>query len=578
MKIDTEVISNQIPTSDPSESNQIASELPEAARVKLAVIQSLLEPCDRVTYGERLREGAEKLGLSVRSIQRLFKNYQAEGLIALGSTSRTDKGEHRISEFWQNFIVKTYQEGNKGSKRMNPKQVALKVLAKAGAIADDNSPSYRTVLRVLKPILEKQEKAKSIRSPGWRGSNLSVKTRDGDDLDISYSNQVWQCDHTRADVLLVDQHGKLLVRPWLTTVIDSYSRCIMGINLGFDAPSSQVVALALRHAILPKRYGAEYKLNCEWGTYGTTQYLFTDGGKDFRSNHLAEIGVQLGMVCKLRDRPSEGGIVERPFKTLNQSLFSTLPGYTGSNVQERPEDAEKDAQLTLRDLEQLIVRFIVDQYNQSIDARMGNQTRYQRWEAGLQKEPDVMLERDLDICLMKMTRRTVQRGGHLQFENVMYLGEYLAGYAGEIVSFRYDPRDITTIWVYRQENDREVFLTRAHAQGLETEQLSVDDAKASAKRLRAAGKTISNQSILQETIEREALAERTKSRKQRQKEEQSYKRSRSVPLGISPSAAVMAEVESDQSEIASLNEADTNSVSADIEVWDYDEMREGLGW
>jgi putative transposase len=569
VNIDTEVISNQIPTSDPSESNLIASELPEEARPKLEVIQSLLEPCDRVTYGERLREGAEKLGLSVRSVQRLFKKYKEKGLIALLSSSRTDKGEHRISELWQNFIVKTYQEGNKGSKRMSPKQVALKLQARAGAIADDNPPSYKTVLRVLKPILEKQEKAKSIRSPGWRGSTLSVKTRDGDDLDISYSNQVWQCDHTLADVLLVDQHGKLLTRPWLTTVIDSYSRCIMGINVGFDAPSSQVVALALRHAILRKQYGAEYKLNCDWDTYGIPEYLFTDGGKDFRSNHLAEIGVQLGFICKLRDRPSEGGIVERPFKTLNQSLFSTLPGYTGSNVQERPEDAEKDAQLTLRDLEQLIVRFIVDRYNQSIDARMGDQTRYQRWEAGLQKEPDVISERDLDICLMKMSRRTVQRGGHLQFENVMYLGEYLAGYAGEVVSFRYDPRDITTIWVYRQENDREVFLTRAHAQGLETEQLSVDDAKASAKRLRAAGKTISNQSLLQETIEREVQAERTKSRKQRQKEEQRYKRS--------PSAAVTVEVESEQLEIESSNETDTNSVSADIEVWDYDEMREGWG-
>jgi len=74
-----------------------------------------------------------------------------------------------------------------------------------------------------------------------------VKTRDGDDLEISYSNQVWQCDHTCVDVLLVDQHGELIGRPWLTTVINSYSRCIMGINLGFDAPSSQVVALALRH-------------------------------------------------------------------------------------------------------------------------------------------------------------------------------------------------------------------------------------------------------------------------------------------------------------------------------------------
>lgn len=128
----------------------------------------------------------------------------------------------------------------------------------------------------------------------------------------------------------------------------------MGINLGFDAPSSQVVALALRHAILPKRFGPAYKLNCEWGTYGKPEHFYTDGGKDFRSNHLKQIGVDLGFTCHLRDRPSEGGVVERPFRTLNDQLFSTLPGYTGSNVQERPEDAEKDAVLTLRDLEQYI--------------------------------------------------------------------------------------------------------------------------------------------------------------------------------------------------------------------------------
>jgi hypothetical protein len=72
--------------------------------------------------------------------------------------------------------------------------------------------------------------------------------------------------------------------------------------LGFDAPSSLVVGLALRHTILPKNYGEDYGLNCDWGTYGLPQYLFTDGGKDFRSNHLAEIATQLGFVLKLRDR------------------------------------------------------------------------------------------------------------------------------------------------------------------------------------------------------------------------------------------------------------------------------------
>ncbi len=106
----------------------------------------------------------------------------------------------------------------------------------------------------MKPLIDKKKQAKSIRSPGWRGTQLSVKTRAGQHLSVEYSNHVWQCDHTRADILLVDKYGELLGRPWLTTVADTYSRCIVGFNLGFDDPSSQVVALALRHAILPRTY------------------------------------------------------------------------------------------------------------------------------------------------------------------------------------------------------------------------------------------------------------------------------------------------------------------------------------
>jgi putative transposase len=515
---------------NPAEPQVIINELSAEAQLKLEVIQSLIEPCDRATYGQKLRDAAEQLGVSVRSVQRLVKRWEQQGLAGIAKNSRGDKGQHRIGDFWENFIIKTYKEGNKGSKRMTPKQVAVRVQAKAREINDEKPPHYRTVLRVLQPIIKKQEQAKSIRSPGWRGAGGSVKTREGADLDYGCSNNIWQCDHTRVDVLLIDQYGELLSRPWLTTVIDTYSRCIMGINLGFDAPSSQVVALALRHAILPKGYGAEYKLSCEWGTYGRPQHFYTDGGKDFRSNHIQQIATDLSFICHLRNRPSEGGIVERPFRTLNDQLFSTLPGYTGSNVQERPEDAEKDACLTLRELEKLIVRFIVDRYNPSIDARMGDQTRFQRWEAGLPDIPDVIEERQLDICLMKATRRSVQRGGYLQFENLMYRGEYLAGYAGETVSLRFDPTDITTVLVYRQEDKKDVFLTRAYAQGLETEQLSLEEAKASSRRIRKAGKSLSNEAILQEALERDALIAKKKSRKDRQKEEQKLGRSQPAKL------------------------------------------------
>ncbi|MBT9313803.1 DDE-type integrase/transposase/recombinase [Leptothoe kymatousa TAU-MAC 1615] len=542
----------------------MATELSKEAQFKLEVLQTLIEPCDRVTYGKKLRDAAEKLGCSVRSVQRLIKRWETEGVACLAAAGRTDRGKYRISEFWQEFIIKTYTAGNKGSKRMKPKQVAVRVQAKAREVGDPNPPSYKTVLRVIKPIIERKEKTKSIRSPGWQGSTLAVKTRSGQDLSVEHSNHVWQCDHTRADVLLVDQYGELLSRPWLTTVIDTYSRCIMGINLGFDAPSSQVVALALRHAILPKTYGPDYKLNCEWGTYGRPENFYTDGGKDFRSNHLRLIGADLGFTCHLRNRPSEGGVVERPFRTLNDQLFSTLPGYTGSNVQERPKQTEKDAKLTLRDLEHLIVRFICDRYNQSIDARMGDQTRFQRWEAGLPNVPDVIDERHLDVCLMKASRRKVQRGGYLQFENLMFRGEYLAGYAGETVSLRFDPNDITTILIYRREKEKETFLCRAYAQSLETEHLSYDEAKASSKRLRNAGKTLSNESIHQEALERDALVEK-KSRKQRQKAEQAMAKPQPPKAETSESV-----------EVITMQEEPEVEANLDVEVFepiDFDDLR-----
>ncbi|MCY7276223.1 MAG: transposase family protein [Phormidesmis sp. CAN_BIN44] len=117
-----------------------------------------------------------------------------------------------------------------------------------------NPLSEPRVYRILKPLIEKANQPK--RSLGWRGSRLLIATREGLEIGVEWSNQVWQCDHTKIDLLVVDQAGSLLGRPWLTIMVDTYSRCIMGIHLGFDALSAFVVCLALRHAILPKQYPA----------------------------------------------------------------------------------------------------------------------------------------------------------------------------------------------------------------------------------------------------------------------------------------------------------------------------------
>ncbi|MGB3204494.1 MAG: Mu transposase C-terminal domain-containing protein [Crinalium sp.] len=292
---------------------------------------------------------------------------------------------------------------------------------------------------------------------------------------------------------------------------------------------------SLRNAILPKRYGSEYELRAKWNAYGVPKYIFTDRGKDFRSIHLMEwIADQLDFEPIFRRYPSEGGIVERPFRTLS-GLLSQMPGYTGSNVQNRPEGAEQKVCISLPELEKLIVGYIVDHYNQKPDPRTQanpltpTQSRLQRWEKGLRMPPALHKERELDICLMKATERVVYDNGYLNFAGLRYKGENLGAYAGQKVILRFDPRDITMVLVYNRKDSLEKFLARAYAIGLEAERLSLEEIKFARKKAEKGGKGINNISILEEAIRRRNFLsqKKTKSKAERRKAEQ--KRTEPLP-------------------------------------------------
>lgn len=564
--------------------------LPEEVQRRMGVIQRLLVAEGTRGYGEEQAAAAAELGVTVRSVQRLVKRWREGGVGGIRKQERSDQGRVRISREWEEFIVKTYRAGNRGSRRMSPAQVAVRVAVRGREQGEGEYPSRATVYRVLKPYVEKQRRSKSL---GWRGSRLVVKTRDGKEIEIDRSNQVWQADHTQVDVLVVDQSGEVLGRPWLTIVVDSYSRCIMGLQLGFDGPSAWVACLALRHAILPKQYSSGYELQESWGTYGLPQYLYTDQGKDFTSQHLEQVATELGIGLCLRPQPSEGGIVERPFGTLNREFFSSLPGYVGSKASDRSSVAEQEACLTLMQLERLLVRYIVDRYNQGIDGRMGDQTRIGRWEAGATMPLPLLSERELDICLMRRERRQVYRGGYLQFANLSYRGEHLAGYSGEEVIIRYDPWDITTVLVYQRTSKGEQFVARAHAIGLETETLSYREAQAISQRLRRIGKGITNESVLLEVRDRDAVVEELrreqrrkqpsgKAKKQRTSQAKRMAASRQVVLSERATHQPEAAFRAHEGETAGIDAAAIESeeeliVAEDVVVRDYEEWKRERG-
>jgi putative transposase len=107
---------------------------------------------------------------------------------------------------------------------MSRAQVAVRVKARALELGESQPPSRASVYRVLESEMEQQIQRGRSRSVGWQGETLILKTREGLEVEVKESNQVWQCDHTRVDLFVVDQVGEVLGRPWLTTIIDTYSR------------------------------------------------------------------------------------------------------------------------------------------------------------------------------------------------------------------------------------------------------------------------------------------------------------------------------------------------------------------
>jgi putative transposase len=308
---------------DPS---QIILQTSDRHKLTFNLIQWLAESPNRTIKSQRKQAVANTLGVSTRQVERLLKQYHDDKLSESAGVQRSDKGKHRVSEDWQEFIKAIYEESIKNKHPISPASIVREV--KRHAIVDlklkpGDYPHQATVYRILDPLIAQHKQKTKVRNPG-SGSWMTVVTRDGQLLKAEFSNQIIQCDHTKLDIRIVDSNGNLLSdRPWLTTVVDTFSSCVVGFHLWIKQPGSTEVALALRHAILPKNYPEDYQLNKAWEICGPPlQYFFTDGGKDLGSKHLKAIGKKLGFKCELRDRPPEGGIVERLFGTINTQVLN----------------------------------------------------------------------------------------------------------------------------------------------------------------------------------------------------------------------------------------------------------------
>ncbi|HEY9669974.1 MAG TPA: DDE-type integrase/transposase/recombinase [Waterburya sp.] len=490
---------------------------------KVEAIEEILQ-ADEELKPEKIQQWADRLEKHPRTIRRWLEKVEKEGLAAIARTTRSDAGQlkgckrwkHGV-KYWVEFIINTYQKAKKAGLGMTPNLVYNQVKGHAElelGLKEGEYPSHMFVYKVLNPIIER--KNRKVRNPG-QGPGIIVKTTDGD-IVVTRSNQVWQIDHTLLNNLLVDANGELVNCAWITSVIDTYSGCVMGYHIGFESPGSHEVALALRHAILQKHYGEEYQLQHEWEVCGLPEYIVTDRAKEFKSAHLRHIAADLGFKMRLRLYTEQGGVVENSFLGLKTEFAALVPGFKGGSLEERPKNPEKKACVVYEEYDRKLVRHFVDHRNRHIYPRVKNQTRLQRWWIGLIGGTPRMPnnERELDICLMKEAKRKVQERGSIDFVGLVYTASlsrddegywrydkaanFLKDYEGYQVTLRYNPSNIVYILVYTREKNGQPskYLGTIRARDLEEERLSLKEWEDRKKKIRDEGKAIDQSSILAE--------------------------------------------------------------------------------
>jgi len=366
----------------------------------------------------------------VRTLYNWVKAFEGNGLNGLKPKERSDRGRYRAAS---NELVNVIE----GLYLRTPPVPIMTVYRITQEICTKNGwepPSYDVVRNVIVKI---PARLKTLAHDGQKAYNQQFGLAHRFEADGP--NEIWQADHTPLDIKVLDARGQAF-KPWLTAIVDDYSRAVPGYFLGFEPPSSVRIALALRQAIWRKE-------DPNWTVCGIPEKFYSDRGSDFMSNHIDQVAIDLKFetIQTEPDDPQGKGKCERFFLTVTQSFLSKLPGYAPEGY------GDVEAVLTIEQLEERFKNWLITQYLDGVHSET-KVTPKDRWESFpfVPRMPDSIEQLDLLLLTVVQTRR-VHRDG-IRFSGFRYSDVSLGGYTGEDVTIRYDPRDLSQILVYSSDS------------------------------------------------------------------------------------------------------------------------------
>lgn len=393
-----------------------------------------------------LNQLSEKNNISIRTLRLWIAMYRKDGLIGLIKKERSDLNTMQIS----NEVKKEVKQIFLKNKHLTISTIHRKVCAWC-QLNTLPEPSYYQVRKII------QEVPNQLKYLAHEGSKEYINKYDIVHIrEAEFPNEIWQADHTLLDIYLYDSNEELR-RPWLTIIMDDFSRTIAGYFIDFEAPNIIKTALTLRQAIW-------YKGRSDWPICGIPENFYTDRGSDFTSIHLEQVAldVKMNLIFSRIGMPRGRGKIERFFRTINTMLLEGLPGYSKTK--------EAKSFLTEKEFIEIFEEWLFTVYHQRIHSSI-NEPPIQKWNQAsfLPNIPDSLSQLDLLLLKIKKERKVHSDGIHVF--GLRYMHTHLASFVSESVEIRYDPRDISEIRVFYNEQ----FLCSAVATNLETYSIGIKE-------------------------------------------------------------------------------------------------------
>jgi putative transposase len=172
-----------------------------------------------------LQSVARAAGIPYRTAQRWIARYRRFGLAALARKQRGDRGGRRAVSTKLREII----EGLALQKPPLPIAALYRQVMGFALKLGERAPSYGTVFNIVRRLGADLVLLAHEGSKAYSETFELVHRREA-----AGPNAIWQADHTPLDIWLIRPDGQT-AKPWLTVVIDDYSRAVAGYFLSFGA-------------------------------------------------------------------------------------------------------------------------------------------------------------------------------------------------------------------------------------------------------------------------------------------------------------------------------------------------------